>query len=184
MHSPSFLLAILFIAAPAFAQEEHKMGMASDLASKKLGVETERTLQHTLEQADLAKAIGRDVVCLCGTCPKRTITDCDCGWAHQNQNAILNAVVQGRGRDEIVSVYREAYGQKVLAMLPAEGVNNLAWALPYAGAILLLAFVVFMGRRYLGRGGAEGPAPASGPAPDRQDAAARAELARELEDMD
>jgi cytochrome c-type biogenesis protein CcmF len=134
----------------------------------------------TLEQANAADIVGRDVVCLCGTCPKRLISDCDCGWAKKNQVAILNAVAKGKSRAEIVAAYREVYGERVLAMLPDEGINMIAWRLPYAGALVGLVVAFLIGRRFLAKRAApEAPAPAP-----VADAAAQAELKRELEDLD
>ena len=180
------LVPVAAAAASRRARADGK-GPSVDLAAKALGVPTERKLPHDHAQAEVAKVTGRDVVCLCGTCPKRLITDCECGWAVQNQNAILNAVVQGRGRAEIVETYRRVYGTQVLAMLPNEGFATAAWALPYAAAVagLVLAFVA--GRRITRghRASAEVRDDAAAPtAPAANDTDDREELARQLEDLD
>ena len=139
---------------------------------------------HSLAQADLAKAIGKDLVCLCGTCPKRLISDCECGWAVQNQNVLLNAVVAGKTKKEITDAYRKAYGEKVLALLPNEGFAMTAWALPYTVGALFLVAMFIVARRFLSK-------PVSHAAPSEQvapavteDDDAREVLARELEDLD
>ncbi|MCC7385419.1 MAG: cytochrome c-type biogenesis protein CcmH [Deltaproteobacteria bacterium] len=181
--------AAVLIAPTARAAEEHEMaGAAANLAAKQMGVEMQRTLEHTLAQAQLAHSIGLDVVCLCGTCPKRTITECDCGWAKQNQNAIINAVVKGMNREQIIATYRQAYGQEVLAMLPNEGFNVLAWALPYGSALAGLGAIFLVGARLLRRSRGAPAAAATpeqaGAAPAPDATAARAQLERELEDLE
>ncbi|MFO0725007.1 MAG: cytochrome c-type biogenesis protein CcmH [Myxococcota bacterium] len=185
LHALAILVGIVALARPAMGQEEHELKGAPsmELAARKLGVSMDRPEPGTtLEQANAADIVGRDVVCLCGTCPKRLISDCDCGWAKRNQVAILNAVAKGKSRAEIVAAYREVYGERVLAMLPDEGVNMLAWRLPYAGALLGLAVAFVIGRRFLAKKPEASPA---GPTPTpAADAAAQAELKRELEDLD
>ena len=74
------LVPVAAAAVPRRARAGGK-GLPADQAAKALGVPTERKLAHDHAQAEVAKATGRDVVCLCGTCPKRLITDCECGWA-------------------------------------------------------------------------------------------------------
>ena len=173
---------LLLGAAPALAQEDKK-GKPPGLAAKELGVSTDVKKPHSHDQNELAKSIGRDVVCLCGTCPKRLITDCECGWAVRNQNAILNAVVEGKTRDDIVSAYRRVYGDQVLALLPNEGFATTAWALPYAVGAAGLIASIFVGLRFMRKDPVEEDAAA--PVPEiTDDADARAELERELEELE
>jgi len=178
--------SVALAALPARAQEEEhamKDAPAYYLAARALGVSTERSPELSLAQQNLAEAIGRDVVCLCGTCPKRLVTDCDCSWAQKNLVGIKSAVGAGKSRAEILAAYRSVYGEKVLAMLPDEGVNRLAWALPVGGALGGLVLAGFVGRRYLQRK-REAEAAPSAAAPAAVDASAAAELQRELEDLD
>lgn len=190
MNRRAFLTAggLALIAAPSVARaQEHGAGEPMDLAAKKMGVPMTPPSASTPEQFELGKRIGREVVCLCKTCPKRTITDCDCGWAIRNQHAILQAVVKGMSSDQIIGAYREVYGDQVLAMLPNEGFNVLAWALPYAGALFGLVGVFWLGRRYLKRGEQTAPAPSAPAAASKgttAEVSAQAQLARELEDLD
>jgi len=165
------------------AQDEEMVnnGPSPLLFAQKIGVSATDTSPHTAVQAETAKLIGREVVCLCKTCPKRNVTDCDCGWAGDNKVAILNAVARGMSRDEILSAYRSVYGDAGLAMLPNEGINVLAWALPYGGAIFGLGAALMVGRRLMGRRKSEAPVAPAGPAVD---GAAEAQLKRELEDLD
>lgn len=157
---------------------------AMDLAARRMGVSMNAPSQSTPEQYEFAKKVGLEVVCLCGTCPKRTITECDCGWAVRNQYAILHAVINGKTSEQIIGAYREVYGQEVLAMLPHEGLNDIAWALPYGGAIVGLGFALWVGVKLMRRS-KEQPEPELPPEPtDTNDASDRAKLNRELEDLD
>lgn len=181
------IVAAMFVAgAPVDAQEDADMETAqgapsATLGPRALGVEGMPMPENApLELRQKAKTISQDVVCLCGTCPKRRIGDCECGWARANQIAILNAVMKGMDKDEIVGAYRKAYGDRVLTMLPNEGFARLAWALPYAAAVMMLLAMVWIGAKYARRG--EKPAEAA-PTPEPDSAAAEA-LKRELEDLD
>lgn len=185
---PPLILPTFPSTALAADMEADASAPASNLAARALGVDVSAAASLTDEQALLAKSIGKDVVCLCGTCPKHTITDCTCGWAGLNQRAIQNAVASGRTRSEIVQAYRSSYGDQVLAMLPNEGFAKAGWAVPYVSAIVGLAVVFLIGLRMRRRRGiadalrtAEGAAGA-GAAGGADET--RAQLARELEELD
>jgi cytochrome c-type biogenesis protein CcmH/NrfF len=185
----ALLLALGGASSPvlALAQEEHGSKNPVDKGARALGVDMREKLPHTPEQEALAKSIGLDVVCLCGTCPKRTITECDCGWALQNQTALVNAVVKGYSRGDIVSAYRRVYGDQVLAMLPNEGFKVAAWVVPYAMGAIGLASALLVGVWYRRRShamAAQPTAPEGAPGVPLDEAAAKAELQKELEDMD
>ena len=181
------IACLSLVMSSAVMSAEEKKANPPDLAAKVLGVQMQTKHQHTKEQAETARSIGQDIVCLCGTCPKRTITNCECGWALQNQNALVNALVAGHTPEKIVSAYRSAYGDSVLAMLPNEGFATAAWALPYTVAGLALFVVFFLGIRFMRK-----PATVTAMTdPDSEnlpevtdDEEARAALKQELEDLD
>lgn len=164
---------------------ETKEGAPSpDLGPRALGVDMSKLPRLSPEDEDRAKAVGKEVVCLCGTCPRHTITDCQCGWAHQQKKAIRLAMESGQSGEQIIAAYRRVFGDKVLAMIPDEGFARTSYALPYAAAVLGLAAVIWVGIRSLRRGGAKGAeASAPEPAADAADADV-ATLRRELEDLD
>ncbi|MCK6549490.1 cytochrome c-type biogenesis protein CcmH [Myxococcota bacterium] len=185
----ALLLGLALAGSRASAQADMETAShapASDLVLKALGLDPNAAPQLTDEQIVLARTVGRDVVCLCGTCPKEPIADCQCGWASQNRRAIQGAIARGMSRDDIVKTYRQAYGDKVLAMLPNEGFARAAWILPYTAAVLGLFAVLFVGGRYLRktRGHADGAAKDDA-APDVKgtDESKKA-LARELDELD
>lgn len=182
------MLAPLGTIVAGAARAEEK-GRPVNLAADALGVDLHSQKPHTPEQGYVAEQAGRDVVCLCGTCPKRLIHECECGWAAQNRNAIMNAVVDGKTREDIVAAYRRVYGDQVLAMLPNSGFAVTAWALPYAVAAVGLGAAVFVGVRVLkGRGVADASEVATPATPQTHqtvtDDDARRALERELEDLD
>ena len=182
----STCLALVFLFVADVSQAEEK-GKAVDLGAKALGVVLHEKHAHTEAQAELAREIGKEVVCLCGTCPKRTITSCECGWAKQNQNALVNAVVAGNTKEQIIETYRQAYGDQVLSLLPNEGFAVTAWALPYAVALLAFMVILFLGFKFVAKPStvtALTEEPAQAIPEVTADAEARAALARELEDLD
>ena len=175
----------LFVVDSARGEEK---GKAVDLAARALGVPMSTKHEHTPEHAALAREIGQEVVCLCGTCPKRTISDCECGWAKQHQNSLVNAVVAGNSKERIIQTYRQVYGDQVLAMLPNEGFAITAWALPYAVAMVAFVVILLLGIRFAAK-------PSTVTAMTEQaednivpavtdDDEAREQLERELEDLD
>jgi cytochrome c-type biogenesis protein CcmH/NrfF len=180
------LTAILCATQAAFAQDmDQSRAPDPNLAGRIMGLDPNRIASTTAEQAEQAKQIGQDVVCLCGTCPKHTITECECGWAGAGKRTIQQAVAQGKTREEIVAAYRKAYGDQVLAMLPDEGFAHAAWVFPWVAGIVGLALVFVVGLRYLRRGASEHAAGAAPVAPVMEQASAsRAALEKELEDLD
>lgn len=184
-----FGAAAIPLGSVAFAEEEHsQLGAGPSLAFAALGVDGRTPPSATHDQIELGKAIGRELVCLCGDCPKRTITDCDCGWAGQNQTAILAAVAKGKTKEEIFRAYVAAYGDQVRAQIPPCSENPLgctAFILPYVAGALGLGAVFAVGLRLRRHEAAPAPTSASPPPPaaPEEDEAAK-QLRRELEDLD
>lgn len=184
------VMSVLVASVSAFAQtgemETKESAPAPNLVARRLGLNADQMPVVNAEQAALAKAIGKEVVCLCGTCPKHTITDCDCGWAGMNKRILQHAVSRGMTREQIVGTYREAYGDQVLAMLPNEGFARLAWVLPYSAGAFGLALVFFVGVRHLRRSknrDDDTGAPSGAPVGALNEEHRRA-LAKELEELD
>ncbi|MBI2376210.1 MAG: cytochrome c-type biogenesis protein CcmH [Deltaproteobacteria bacterium] len=177
----------------ARAEDDHdQLGAGPTLAFGALGVDGRPPRNASHEQIELGKAIGRELVCLCGDCPKRLITDCECGWAVQNQNAILAAVANGKPREAIFQAYVAAYGDQVRAQIPPCSENPLgctAFILPYVAGILGLGAVFVAGMK-LRRREASPTAPLASAAKgdgrpfEPRDEAAEKQLRRELEDLD
>ncbi|MBX2813360.1 MAG: cytochrome c-type biogenesis protein CcmH [Myxococcales bacterium] len=119
----------------------------ADAAAKILGVDLKRPQPVPKEIVEKAKVVGREVVCLCGTCPRRLVANCECGWARQNQHTIQYALMQGKTSEQIVNAFTEAHGLKSLPHPPATAFGRLSWALPFGGAALTLLLLTWYGLR-------------------------------------
>ncbi len=165
--------------------EAETAGEAKDGATKLLGVDPDRDTRKLSDpaQIDYAKKLGQDVVCLCGTCPRHTVTNCDCGWAHYNQRTIQLALLDGKTKEQIISAYETAFGLKVFPLPPDDGLGRMSYIVPYVGGVLGLLLVVFFGLRMKkNQPVPAGPSVPSSPEEQREDEARR-RLARELDDL-
>ena len=83
------------------------------------------------------------VYCFCG-CTRETIKACVCDTALAIEASFKNELTNGKSVDQIRTAYLEKYGSQFYALMPAEGINLLAYIMP--GVILVLigsvAFVV------------------------------------------
>lgn len=167
--------------------EAETTGEPKDAAAKLLGVDPDRDRRklESPERIDYAKALGQDVVCLCGTCPRHTVTNCDCGWAHYNQRVLQLALLDGKTREDVLKAYEAAYGLKVFPLPPDEGFGRMSYVLPYVAAVAGLLFVVFLGLKMRNNHNAPAGGPSSSPsAAESDEDEARKLLARELDDLD
>ncbi len=83
------------------------------------------------------------VYCYCG-CTRETIKACVCGTALGIEANFRDALIQGKTVEEIRTAYLAQYGPQYYAVMPAEGINLIAYIMP---AIILVfiggvAFVV------------------------------------------
>lgn len=83
------------------------------------------------------------VYCYCG-CERETIEVCVCGTAEQIEVDFRNRLFSGQTVEQIRTNYLDTYGPQFYAVMPAEGINLIAYIMP--GVILVLiggvAFVV------------------------------------------
>ncbi len=176
------LLAILGSPAPARAQ--HDGGDDVNAPARILGVDPDKEIVLTPSLKAYSEQIGDEVVCLCGTCPRFTVANCDCGWAAGAMRVIRAALVAGKSRDEIIAAYEKSYGSKAFPKPPGT-LGDLTWLIPYGGGLLLLAALFAFGMRALRRTQASRPlASTSEPEDDVDGEEDRELLKRELEDLD
>ena len=124
-----FLLLI-----PAGANAQHVEGPAT-------GAVTPRT--------QLEKELYREIVCLCGTCGKKLIGECECGYAAKMRDQVSRLVAEGRAREEIYAAFVAEYGsQEPLAAPLDRGFNRLAWSVPYIAGVGGLVLMVGVARRW------------------------------------
>ena len=84
------------------------------------------------------------VYCHCG-CTRETIKVCVCNTALAIEASFKDELTKGKSVDQIRAAYLEKYGPQFYAVMPAEGINLLAYIMP--GVILVLiggvVFIVF-----------------------------------------
>ena len=125
--------------------------------------------------------VAKGLACLCGTCPRRPLDECACGWADQKRERIAEALKAGQDNEAIVAGFVAEFGQEVFVTPPAEGFNLSAWIMP-AMALLLGAMVVWAVLRNWSRHRA---APAEGRSPEiEDDDKYRSRLERELRERE
>ena len=87
--------------------------------------------------------VGKELGCMCGTCPHRPVSECTCGWAEQARDRIKTMLAAGQSKQAIIAAFVRDYGEQVLSKPPAKGFNLTAWVMP--PFILLVGFFVVRG---------------------------------------
>ncbi len=132
------LLLILFLSsAPVFAQGQSNMHDPSAANAP------------VVATSELEKEMRREIVCLCGDCPKYPISECTCSEAARMRAELAQQVAAGKDRDQIRAWFVEQYGsQEPLGAPLDEGFNRLAWLLPWSLGIGAAAAVGFVAVRW------------------------------------
>ena len=86
------------------------------------------------------REVAKGLACLCGTCPRRPLDECECGWADQKRARIAEALEAGQDREAIIAGFVAEFGQEAYVTPPASGFNLSAWIMPIM--VLLLGAVV------------------------------------------
>lgn len=110
------LICSLFIAVPTFA------------------------IEVTKEQRD---EVGKELACLCDTCPRRPLDECTCGYAQKQQARIEALLGEGKTKQQVIDIFIADFGKRVLSKPPAEGFNLTAWLMP--PLVLFVGFFVVRG---------------------------------------
>ncbi len=129
----------------------------------------------------LVKDVARELACLCGSCPRRPLHECACGWADKNRIRIADALKAGQDKQTIVAGFVKEFGQEAFSSPPAEGFNLTAWVMPFLVLALGTLFVWTVIRNW--SQGKQGPAPVQ-PSEAGVDDAYRAKLERELKERE
>ena len=108
------------------------------------------TTGHVTERGQVERKLEGEIMCTCGAC-RRTLASCgmpNChGHAVQTEK-LRKLLAEGKSRDEILAIFVRDAGQEVLASPSNSGFNRLAWLLPYGAAVVALAGVLMMARRW------------------------------------
>ena len=166
------LLLLLIPAAPARAQHIESPQNVAVVPKSPL----ERDLQH-------------EIICMCGTCGRQRLAECQCGIAAQMREELAGLVARGMTRDQVYQYYINKYGsQEPLASPIDKGFNRVAWALPYVAGATGALMVGFIAVRWTRRDHAGAPAAADAAAPGLnaagEDPALRERLEDERRDLD
>ena len=98
----------------------------------------------SIVQAEITKPqidkVGEELACLCGTCPRRPLDECTCGYAQQQRERIKSMLAAGQTQQAIIDAFINDFGKEVLSTPPAEGFNLAAWIMP--PVVLLFGFFV------------------------------------------
>ncbi len=82
------------------------------------------------------------VYCYCG-CTRETIKVCVCNTAVAIEASFKDELANGKSVDQIRTAYLDKYGPEFYAVMPAEGINLLAYIMP-AVILVLIGGVVFV----------------------------------------
>jgi cytochrome c-type biogenesis protein CcmF len=109
-------------------------GTAPALAQESALLPHEQLEQTVLlvPKTELEKDLHRSIICMCGTCGRKSLAECTCSEAARMREEIAGLARQGKTRDEIIQYHIDKYGsQEPLAAPLDRGFNRLAWLLPY-----------------------------------------------------
>lgn len=95
--------------------------------------------------SDLAELLTT-VYCYCG-CVRETIEVCTCGTAMEIESNFRDRLLAGETVEQIRTDYLDTYGPQYYAVMPVEGINLLAYAMPVIILILIGGIVFVVLRR-------------------------------------
>jgi cytochrome c-type biogenesis protein CcmF len=99
--------------------------------------------------SELEKEMRREIVCMCGDCPKYPLSECTCSVAAKMRAELATQVAAGKDRDGIRQWVVAYYGsQEPLGAPIDEGFNRLAWLLPWSLGVGAAAAVGFVAIRW------------------------------------
>ena len=107
---------------------------------------------------DEAEAISIDRMLMCPVCPAETIDQAQVEVSRQMRLIVREMLSQGSSRDEILDFFVGNYGADILAAPPKSGFNLLAWIVPAAAIVAVLAVGFLVIRSMTGRGVQPAPA--------------------------
>jgi cytochrome c-type biogenesis protein CcmF len=135
-----------------------------------------------VSRSPLEREMQRQIICMCGTCGRQLLSECQCGTAVSMRAELNKLVSDGKNKDQIVQFYIAKYGsQEPLAQPIDKGFNRLAWAVPYMMGATGLVLVGAIAMRWSRRGPDAEPAQ---PQAAGTDSALEARLNDELSNLD
>ena len=101
---------------------------------------------------DEAEAISIDRMLMCPVCPAETIDQAQVELSRQMRQIVREMLSQGSSRDEILDFFVGNYGPDILAAPPKSGFNLLAWIVPAAAVVAVVAVGFLVIRSMTARG--------------------------------
>jgi cytochrome c-type biogenesis protein CcmF len=145
---PEALFASALVKLPANAATTGALLLL--LALPAVGAAQSATTGHVTERGAVERTLESQIMCTCGAC-RRTLASCgmpNC-HGHATQTEKLRRLLsEGKSSDDILAIFVRDLGPDVLASPIDTSFNRLAWLLPYAGAVLALAGIVVMARKW------------------------------------
>lgn len=115
---------------------------------------------HAAAPQTSLEEVERELMCVtCGT----PLNQSDAVQANRERSEIERLVAQGKSKDEVIDGMVDVYGEDVLLNPPEDGLRAARWILPAAAALIGLAILLVVVRRWRRRPGAPDDEP---PAPD------------------
>lgn len=111
--------------------------------------------KDTTIASNLAELLNT-VYCYCG-CTRETIEVCTCPTAANIENSFRDRLLGGETVEQIRTDYLDTYGPQYYAVMPVEGINLLAYAMPVI-ILALIGGIVFVVLRRLRQRQPEAPA--------------------------
>ena len=184
---PESAFAFVTARVPAGASTAMTMFFVLALALGGLGATVraqvaEPTPLSFVTDSELEAELQQELVCVCGTCPHKTLADCSCPTAAYMRGELKTQLSQGKNRDEVRHYFIDAYGsQEPLGAPLDEGFNRLAWLFPYlVGTSFLVGLGVVVVRRSRQNEQSQAPPPET----ETKDAKLEARLDDELRNLD
>ena len=97
-------------------------------------------------EQDRIEAIAKTI--RCPVCTTESVFESRSASAEDIRREITEEVRAGRSADEVRAAIAARYGETILLEPPADGVGALVWALPVAGAVLAVAGMALVFRRW------------------------------------
>ena len=138
-----------------------------------------------VSRSPLERQMQREVICMCGTCGRQLLSECQCSKAVEMRAELAGLVANDLNRDQIIKYYVAKYGsQEPLAQPIDKGFNRLAWAVPYVAGITGLVLVGAVAMRWSRRGSAAHADGAAAAQAEPADPSLEARLNDELSNLD
>lgn len=109
--------------------------------------ETPRTADIDAAIASKLEELLTTVYCYCG-CTRETIKVCVCETAAMIEKDFRNRLLAGQTVEQIRTNYLDTFGPQYYAVMPAEGINLLAYIMPAVILVLIGGVAFFALRRF------------------------------------